>query len=259
MRVKVAENVNFVSLLSFVSESYILLAISCFANFNNFQFKTPGEIFSGIFAQIGAIVLIAYPVFLILFTFKNKNKIKNTEFRKKYSPIYENMASNNDRTTLLISSISVIRVLILAAVIIYLQKYRYFQIFFSNFFSIFMIIYIGQFEPLNKEVHFWQQYNESFVTLMNYHLICFADLILDEPTRNFMGFSMIAVYTFNLVTNISFIMYGEIRKLCIAMRGKYYKWRIEKLKKQIKENRKKARQIKEEKKISPRLQYILNH
>jgi hypothetical protein len=94
---------------------------------------------------------------------------------------------------------------------------------------------------------------------MNYHLICFADLILDEPTRNFMGFSMIAVYTFNLVTNISFIMYGEIRKLCIAMRGKYYKWRIEKLKKQIKENRKKARQIKEEKKISPRLQYILNH
>ena len=36
--------------LSFISESYLLLAISCFANFNYYQFKTPGEIFSGIFA-----------------------------------------------------------------------------------------------------------------------------------------------------------------------------------------------------------------
>ena len=167
------------------------------------------------------------------------------------------MASNSDRATLQEPFISVIRVLILTAALIYLQKFRYFQIFISNFLSIFMIIFVGWNKPLKREVHFWQQYNESFVTLMNYHLICFADLIVDEPTRNFMGFSMIGVCTFNLVTNISFIMFGEIRKVYLKLRPKYYTWKLEKLKKQIEVKREKARLLKEEKKMSPRLQYIL--
>ena len=42
VREKFKENVNFASLLSFFSESYLLLAISCFTNFNYWQFKTPG-------------------------------------------------------------------------------------------------------------------------------------------------------------------------------------------------------------------------
>ena len=47
---------------------------------------------------------------------------------------------------------------------------------------------------------------------MIYHLICFADLILDEPTRDLVGFSMIAVSSFNLVSNLSYIMFGEMKK-----------------------------------------------
>ena len=36
--------------LNFMSESYLVLAISCFINFTYYEFKHPGEIFSGMFA-----------------------------------------------------------------------------------------------------------------------------------------------------------------------------------------------------------------
>jgi hypothetical protein len=42
--------------------------------------------------------------------------------------------------------------------------------------------------------------------IMVYHLICFADLILDEPTRNKMGWSMIAAISLNMVINGAFII-----------------------------------------------------
>jgi len=85
---------------------------------------------------------------------------------------------------------------------------------------------------------------------MIYHLICFADLILDEPTRDIMGFSMIIVCSLNLFTNFSHIMFGEIKTIFKGMRLKYYKWKIEKLKKRImeKEGIAKAKNIEEEKK-----------
>ena len=171
-------------------------------------------------------MLVGYPIFLLWFMFENKSKIKNKEFREKYNPIYENLSFKDEKATLMEPFISVMRVLILTAVLIFLQKFRYFQIFCSNFLSLFMIIYIGWFKPLKRESHFWQQYNEIFVTLINYHLMCFADLILDEPTRDLVGFSIIAVYSFNLVTNLSYIMFGELTKIYKILRLKYYKWKL---------------------------------
>lgn len=89
-----------------------------------------------------------------------------------------------------------------------------------------MIIYVGWFTPLNREVQFWQQYNEVFITFLTYHLICFADFINEEPTRDLVGFSMIVVCTFNLVTNLSHIMFGELKKIYKMLRLKYYKWKL---------------------------------
>ena len=76
---------------------------------------------------------------------------------------------------------------------------------------------------------------------MIYHLICFADLILDEPTRDLVGFSMIAVSSFTLVSNRSHIMFGEMKKIYKVLRLKYFKWKLEKLKKRIKEKEEKAK------------------
>ena len=70
---------------------------------------------------------------------------------------------------------------------------------------------------------------------MNYHILCFADLIQDEPTREVIGFSMITFLCFNLFTNIGSIMLGEIKKGYAKFRLKYYKWKLEKIKKRLNE------------------------
>lgn len=108
-----------------------------------------------------------------------------------------------------------------------------------------MIIYVGWVKPHKREHHFWQQFNEVFVTLINYHLICFADLILDEPTRDLVGLSMISLVSLNLIVNFGNIMFGELKKLYLNLRLKYYLWKLEKLKKKIKAKKEKADKLKE--------------
>jgi hypothetical protein len=56
---------------------------------------------------------------------------------------------------------------------------------------------------------------------MNYHLLCFADLIKDERAREVMGFTMIIFLCFNLLTNLGSIMFGEINKIYYKSRLKY--------------------------------------
>jgi len=69
--------------------------------------------------------------------------------------------------------------------------------------------------------------------ITNYHLMCFADFIPDEPTRTTMGWSLIAFVTLNLLINICYIMFGGIKKGCRSAKIKYYNWKISKLKTSI--------------------------
>ena len=93
---------------------------------------------------------------------------------------------------------------------------------------------------------------------MIYHILCFADLIQDEPARELMGFSMITFLCLNLLTNISCIMFGEIKRSYAILRLRYYKWKLVKLKERLKLKREAAMKRRIEGLISPRLQYIVN-
>ena len=45
----------------------------------------------------------------------------------------------------------------------------------------FLVIYVGICEPyIEKQTLNFQFFNESFISITNYHLMCFADFILDE-------------------------------------------------------------------------------
>jgi hypothetical protein len=79
---------------------------------------------------------------------------------------------------------------------------------------------------------------------MNYHILCFADFILDERSREVMGFSMIAFLCFNLLTNIGSIMFGEIKKIYFKLRLEYFKWKLKKIKKRLIEKQEAALKLK---------------
>ena len=102
-----------------------------------------------------------------------------------------------------------------------------------------MLIYVGLSECYaSKTQIFFEQFNEAFIAISNYHLMCFADFILDEPTRNIMGWSMVSCVGFNLIVNLGFILINTAKDSFYKLRKKYYQSKLKSLKK-----RKAARRV----------------
>jgi hypothetical protein len=57
-------------------------------------------------------------------------------------------------------------------------------------------------------------FNETCVILINYHLICFTDFVLDLEKKDQVGYSLIAVTIFYIVVNLSLISFQNIVTLC---------------------------------------------
>lgn len=60
--------------------------------------------------------------------------------------------------------------------------------------------------------------------------MCFADFILDEPTRNVMGWSMIICVAFNLAINIGSIMIDVGKDTYKSLKKKYLLHKLKKAK-----------------------------
>lgn len=96
----------------------------------------------------------------------------------------------------------------------------------------FIVIYVGWSEPyIEKRTTNFQFFNEAFIAITNYHLMCFADFIEDEPTRNVMGWSLIFCVCFNLFINIGSIMVGVAKNSFKTCKKSYYVRKLNKLKK----------------------------
>ena len=92
-----------------------------------------------------------------------------------------------------------------------------------------MLIYVGLEEPFeSKSFHFFEMFNELFIAIMNYHLMCFADFV-DNSKREFMGMSMIVAISLNLITNMSFIIFSELKKQYYKFRVYFYKKKLPRL------------------------------
>ena len=108
----------------------------------------------------------------------------------------------------------------------------------SNFCMTFMVIYVGMSNCYALPTKsFFEQFNEVFVAFTNYHLMCFADFVQEQRTRDIVGWSMIGCVSFNLAVNIGFIMFGSIKQSYYTMRTRYYQGKLKRLKKRIEQRR----------------------
>jgi len=97
-----------------------------------------------------------------------------------------------------------------------------------------MVVYTGLANPYTtKEKLFFEQFNECFIIIINYHLMCFADFVQDDWTRGIVGWSMMATVGFNLIINIGYIMVGAVMDSYKNIRFKYARWKLERLKKKL--------------------------
>ena len=85
------------------------------------------------------------------------------------------------------------------------------------------VILNGMAEPfaLAKNL-FIEQTNELIIMILIYHMLCFADLVTEEQTRNNIGWSMIAIMCGTIVFNFSIILFDSIGVFYKKVRLWYY-------------------------------------
>jgi hypothetical protein len=64
---------------------------------------------------------------------------------------------------------------------------------------------------------------------MLYCLLAFSDFTSNQRSKNFMGFSIVAVMLLNMVYNFTLIIVSSIRQLIVTLKTKYYTWRRKRL------------------------------
>jgi hypothetical protein len=115
-------------------------------------------------------------------------------------------------------------------VLIYLQDYLYFQLFFFNFSALARLIYVGWSRPLkDKQVNTLLVFGEVIVLLTNYHLLCFTDWAPDPFGRHIMGYSLIGVTLFGIVVYLVAIEYNPF--LLAIYKSRLYYGRFKKIRK----------------------------
>jgi hypothetical protein len=72
------------------------------------------------------------------------------------------------------------------------------------------IILNGFFMFVNPKDFFMEQTNEFFIMILMYHMICFADLVTDETTRGYVGWSMVGFMCLNFLFNFMAILQQSI-------------------------------------------------
>ena len=108
-------------ILSFFSESFLVISISTFSNFNRFQFHGKGESLSGVLAVLfGVLVLVGYPLFQLLFLRRNKHRLNEPEFCRKYSTIWDGLKIKQDNWIMIEPFFTSMRILILCSTLLFL-------------------------------------------------------------------------------------------------------------------------------------------
>ena len=115
------------TVLSFLTESYMLIVISTIINLRNFKFTSPGTGFSLILAMLSVILIIGFPIFVLSFLLKNNRKLNWKNYRDKFGTLYECLNHKREgKKTLLEPFFTFMRILLLILALLLLKEYRYF-------------------------------------------------------------------------------------------------------------------------------------
>jgi magnesium-transporting ATPase (P-type) len=115
------------NLLTFFTESYMLMSISTVTNYTEFYFNSLGTIVSSNLCMLGTVIIFGFPLWLLIFLNAKKDKLHLKKYRDKYGEVYEHLAYRREGPKALLEpGLSLVRVLILTFTLIFLQEWRYF-------------------------------------------------------------------------------------------------------------------------------------
>lgn len=175
--------------IDFCNEGYLNLTISCLIELHSMKHKTKSEKFSLSCAFIFLLIVIGLPLFYLIILQKNKQMIREEDFKIKYGDFCDKYTYKRfGRSVLLEPFFSVTRRLVLAISCIFLFDQPYLVLFSMNMQTTFVVIYNGWVQPFGiSEDKLIDQISEVFIEMLIYQLFCFADLVTDPDVRMKVG------------------------------------------------------------------------
>ncbi|CDW90296.1 UNKNOWN [Stylonychia lemnae] len=208
----------FSALLRPILKGYLKFCIASFIAIKSFMSGSQ-DILESIISAIMAIALILCPFVFVRFLKVYKRQLNSENFKQKFGTLYMNLDTKSFISLLNLLSY-LLRRLIMAISIVYLNDYPGFQAMTQVLISQGVLIYFVYAKPFTElQQNIFEFYNEISLLVIGYFLLPLSTLELTPQFRENTGWAIIAICMTNLTVNymslvfsIFTAVYGMIKK-----------------------------------------------
>lgn len=190
-----------------------------------FSVRYYGSFINYIFAILFAILLIASPVFIIVFYGVNFKKLHDQKFERKYGAVYEGLKLKS-RSALVYNSYFVMRRCLFMCIALFLYRHVLLQLFSVVMLTLIACSYVLLYSPFEEPKQNKLEVMNEFITLgLTYFCICFTNLISDTKTQYLIGFFFVGMFSLCIGVHLFFLFKDLIKKLLRKIKAKLCKHR----------------------------------
>lgn len=160
------------------------LTFSAYFNlkYARFSLRQYGSCINYILASIFGILLIAAPIFIIVFYGVNFHRVHDEKFERKYGSVYEGLRLKS-RSVLVYNSYFVMRRCLFMCIALFLYQHVLLQLFLVVILTLVACSYVLVYSPFDEPRQNKLEIMNEFITLgLTYFCICFTELISEAKT-----------------------------------------------------------------------------
>jgi hypothetical protein len=141
------------TLIRLMLEGYLELSLSVFVSLKNMSWEYEGYsvLYNNVFSIIVTVMLVSMPMMIYGFYMCNVDEMEEEEFKVRYGNIYDGLVLDKNpfkrRRALFYPFWFVTRRLIMALMVIFLEKYFWYQIFVAMLCGLINICYLCKYKP----------------------------------------------------------------------------------------------------------------
>ena len=197
--------------LRFLTETFMMIAMCVFINLTDLEWTDFGSITSSLFCLFFMTLVLGLPLFMGWYMYRNYETLSSREKRERIGSLYEELDLSKSKWVIAVPINFMIRRIMTCITIVYVETPVY-QIFVLDFTVLFVVILHGQILPFStKSHHRIDVFNEVCVLVIMYHMIVYTDFVTNAHRKFEMGWSMITITLINVVVNIGFLLYMQVK------------------------------------------------
>ena len=169
----------FNSIIRSFLEAYLKFSISTMIALDSISFNSKEGIINGSMALGLGLIVSLTPLLVYLFLKKYHKNLQEADFKPRFETLYLNV-NTEIHNSILMMTLFIIRRLIFAMNIVFLNGYPVCQLYLQFLCCFMMLIFFILIKPLNmKYLNIMELFNEVTLLICSYYLFCFTSFIPD--------------------------------------------------------------------------------